>query len=105
MVKGIEIHILDECICGQVHETIYHLSEGGTNVHFQYPKFEPVREVTKEFSPHVEFKPEIEIDLSGKCKEVKIEGIEWMKNRGFVCKGCGIPVIQGLIADLPKEQE
>lgn len=97
MNKGISVHAKDECICGQVHEVVYHLSDGGFDVRTQWPKLEPIREA-KEFSAQ-EVNPERTLEFSGKYNRVELNGMKWGKGIGIVCVKCGISLIYGIVAD------
>lgn len=97
MNKGISVHARDECICGQVHEVIYHLSDGGFDVRTQWPKLEPIREGS--FSAHIEAKPERTLEFSGKYGVVELNGVRWDKSEGCVCVKCGMNLIYGLVTE------
>lgn len=97
MNKGISVHARDECICGQVHEVVYHLSDGGFDVRTQWPKLEPIREGS--FSAHIEVKPEHTLEFSGKYDKTELNGVRWEPEQGCVCAKCGISLIYGLVTE------
>lgn len=99
MNKGITVHAKDECICGQVHEVVYHISDGGFDVRTHWPK--PTRDAK---DPSIlEVKPEHTLEFSGKYGKVDLNGVKWEGNEGIICAKCGINLMYGLVAEVEHE--